>query len=753
MAKQQRIGVYGSGIKPTGIDSGAAGKMRALAGLGQVMSDVGIAIAKPIIVTKRAEEGAQAAEEAFKTGGEVKQLSAAKWGASQFRSAAEQKTAELRSAAEQKTAELTRNAEKIYRSELSTESAQTMAGFAEQFKDNPVGFNDAVENYIKGTVSAITDPVLAADINDRLTRTALSTGQKIQSAFEVKQANKGIVTLGNNISSKTRQANRLAREGNADGAAAILEDISADQDSLADLSPKFKAQLQDEKRKVKNGLYENKISGELDAIADDPEQGISAAYAKLDELQGKVPKGYDPAEWDAFIQTAQTDLGRTNSRVQSAAAAATKQAEKDASNYVSSVSAGFVVSEEETAAVMAGVAGTKYEDAVVKAQEIAQYSLATSAERAELRAGAEALGLDGIDMLAAMQKQEDFINQAVQADAYGFAVRQGIVEEVNFDPLLLQDDIDTPVDEYAANQANFQKRIEQSAVLSEQYGYTVSPLSAPEARILTNALPGLIRSQKIAVAKLFKDAPGVWGQIAGKGEGSYAQLSALGNDNVMNVAFDGQDRIKAGTVKAIKIDDFRKDFVEETGNVFGPDDSASAMQAAVDYYYGSVELGSDVYDSGKFRQAVQAVTGGIKKVRGVKTQLPEGVDASQLEEYFNNMTQEQYAKAGGVDVFYNEVQFEGGGLSGDNVITVQRNKALDAVHQGTIKAVPGQGKYIIIDPQTNMFIPGPDGISPFEFTVSSADISAMKAERNARINRFARSPVSGAGVPIMDIQP
>ena len=354
--RQQRIDVYG-GFTPTGVDRTAGDKMRALAGLGQQITESTLAIGRPMIEAKRAEEGAEAAEQAFETGAEVKQINAAKFGASQFRAAAEQKTAELQ-----------RNAEKIYRSELSTESAQKMAGFADQFKDDPIGFNAAAENYVKGTVSAITDPVLAADINDKLTRTALATGQKIQSAFEVKQTNENIVTLGNNISSQIREANRLAREGDAEGAAVILENISNDQDSLADISPKFKAQVQDEKRKVKNGLYENKISGELDAIADDPEQGISAAYAKLDELQGKVPKGYDPAEWDAFIQNTQTDLGRTNSRIQSAAAAATKKAEQDATNYVASVSAGFVVSEEETATVLAGVAGTKYEDAVVKAQ-------------------------------------------------------------------------------------------------------------------------------------------------------------------------------------------------------------------------------------------------------------------------------------------------------------------------------------------------------------------------------------------------
>ena len=742
MAKQQRIGFYGK-FTPTALDTSESDKMRALAGLGQTMKGAALAIGKPMVEAKRAEEGAQAAEEAFKAGKEVKPMAAYKFGSAQYQAAAEQKTAELK-----------RNAEKIYRSELSTESAQTMAGFADQFKDDPLGFNDAAENYIKGTVSAITDPVLAADINDKLTRSALATGQNIQSAFETKQTNENIVTLGNNISSNIREANRLSRAGRADEAAAMLENISADQDSLADISPKFKAQLQEEKRKVKNGLYENRLSGELDKLAD--EEGVSAAYAKLDDLQGKVPKGYDPAEWDAFIQSAQTDLGRTKSRIQSAAAAATKKAEQDATNYVASVSAGFVVSEEETAAVMAGVAGTKYEDAVKQAQEIAQYSLATAEERAELRAGAEALGLDGIQMLEAMNEQEARINRAVQADAYGFAVRQGIVEEVEFDPLLLQDDPATPENEYLANQENFKKRIEQSAVLTEQYGYAISPLSAPEARTLTNALPNLDRAQKIALADVFKAAPGIWGQIASKGAGSYAQLSALGNKDVMNVAFNGQDRMATSPplVKPLRAEDYRADFIEAVGNVYGPEDSESTMQAALDYYYGTVDLGSEVYDRGKFKDAIQAVTGGIRKVRGVLTQLPEGIEASDLEMYFDNMTAEDLLEAG-LESTVAEEDVIGASLMFPFVTREAEtvNKTLEAVHNGTIKAVPGENTYIITDPDTGFAIPGPDGITPFEFTIKQSDISKMQAKRNALINTYARSGISGAGVPIADVRP
>jgi len=742
---QERIGYYGK-FTPTSLDTSAADKMRALAGLGETVANTALAIGKPIAAREGAKRGAQEAEEA-RTVDEAGNITYAPVKERVFGYGSEAQN----QAAAAKTAELKRNDEAVYRSNVSAQSTQILSTFATEYKDDPVMFQQVANNYISGTLGAIKDPVLAADMNDFLTRSAFSSQQRIQSAYEVKKTNENIVTIGDNIDAGIREANRLARAGDAEGAATQLQKVNADQDSLAAISPKFAAQITNSKRQVKNGLYENKVTGELDRLAET--DGISAAFSRLDELQKKVPKGYDPAEWDAFVSNAQTSLGRTKSRVESAQAAATKEAQQKADNYVKSVRNGFVVDEGETAAVMAGVAGTKFEEQVLQAQEIAKYSLSTASERAKLRSAAESLGLEGIEILEAMQDQEGRINSAVQADAYGFAVRQGIVEEVEFDPLLLQDDPNTPEDEYIQNQANFQKRIQQSAVLSEQYGYAISPLSTPEARMLTDILPSLDHKQKISLAGIFKDTRGVWGQIAKEGAGSFAQLSALGNEQVMNIAFKGQDEVAAGRVKPIKMDDYRKDFVEATGNVYGADDSDTVMQAAVDYYYGSVELGSDVYDSRKFKEAIQAVTGGIEKVRGVITQLPEGVDASGLEDYFNNMTQEQFEQAGGVDSLYTETQFEGGGLTGNKVVEVTRNKALEAVHQGTIKAVPGKNKYIIIDPVTGSALFGPNSIDPLEFTIDQSDVSAMKAATNARINRYARSPISGSGVPIMDIQP
>lgn len=87
MAKQQRIGFYGK-FTPTAIDTSEADKMRALAGLGQDISQTALAIGKPMIEAKRAEEGIEAAQEALETGGEVEKIAAYKIGASQYNAAA-----------------------------------------------------------------------------------------------------------------------------------------------------------------------------------------------------------------------------------------------------------------------------------------------------------------------------------------------------------------------------------------------------------------------------------------------------------------------------------------------------------------------------------------------------------------------------------------------------------------------------------------------------------------------------------------
>jgi len=101
--RQQRIGIYGK-FTPTALDTSGADKMRALAGLGQTIADTSLSIAKPMVQAERAEQGAQAAEDAARdpvTGEvlETPKMAGYKIGASQFESAAQQKVNQIDAAA------------------------------------------------------------------------------------------------------------------------------------------------------------------------------------------------------------------------------------------------------------------------------------------------------------------------------------------------------------------------------------------------------------------------------------------------------------------------------------------------------------------------------------------------------------------------------------------------------------------------------------------------------------------------------
>ena len=146
--RQQRIDVYG-GFTPTGVDRTAGDKMRALAGLGQTMEEATLAIGKPIIEAKRAEEGAQAAEDAARdpvTGEvlEVPTMNAAKFGSSQFGAAAQKRANEIDAAAVS-----------TYKTNLLLDIEKNMSNLSSANSSNTSRFDFVSENYKKGLLKNV----------------------------------------------------------------------------------------------------------------------------------------------------------------------------------------------------------------------------------------------------------------------------------------------------------------------------------------------------------------------------------------------------------------------------------------------------------------------------------------------------------------------------------------------------------------------------------------------------------------------
>ena len=139
--RQQKIDIYG-GFTPSNIDSGQQAKMRALAGLGETVADLGVAIAKPIIVSERVKEAKIASAEAGtidpETGelrGPAKELSAFSWGAAQANA-------------------VMRN---TYEANVSVEMNNIVDSAATEFPDDIVGYQNKVQSAMKGLIGAMPE--------------------------------------------------------------------------------------------------------------------------------------------------------------------------------------------------------------------------------------------------------------------------------------------------------------------------------------------------------------------------------------------------------------------------------------------------------------------------------------------------------------------------------------------------------------------------------------------------------------------
>jgi hypothetical protein len=209
--RQQRIDVYG-GFTPTGVDRTAGDKMRALAGLGQQMMESTLAIGRPIIEAKRAEEGAQAAEDAARdpvTGEvlEVPTMNAAKFGSSQFKAAAQQKVNQLDAIAIAN-----------YKAKTSIEIDQTIKGIADQFPSDSKQFSNSIEGALKGLQSSI--PANAApslmDYAYRQSQSTLASIEKLEFKNNVANMKADAVSQQNNVETSILQAIEEGKPGEAE---------------------------------------------------------------------------------------------------------------------------------------------------------------------------------------------------------------------------------------------------------------------------------------------------------------------------------------------------------------------------------------------------------------------------------------------------------------------------------------------------------------------------------------------------------
>lgn len=670
---------------PTGVDDSEARKLQALAGVGKQVMNLAVGVGKAKREQEAAGEAVQAAEEARTvdpvtgevTYGEVEKRGAFKFGSSQFNQA-------LNS---------------TVRSQREQDSRAKITEYKETYKDDPTGFQNATDGYLKGLLESAPEemrPTIRQDVSNRI----LTAQTTINTNFQTKQKETSIKLHTGNIDDGVTEATRLARMGDVSGLAVEQQSVYASIDARALVDENFDPVAA--KKTFDNLVNEQSELHKINAMFDENPEN---AYAYVDSLRGKIPEGVDPASWKKFTDSAQTELGKreTANKIKNK-----RQAQQDR-EYVDGVVAQIGMGTADPEDVQKAITmseGTDQAKNIRDAQEVSQYVVKSSVERQALRNSAEELGTEGAELLVKMEAQEYKIQQALVKDPMGLALSQGVVDLGDFNAL-------NPTPE------SVELAKEQAAIASEHYGVQVPILTASQTTQLIEYFNSedITAEEQASISRVYGADSGIWSQFSEKNAGVYSQGATHPNATVSTGIFKGNDRLKKGIVSVTGEDKTSAldKFYDYIGTDTIPDaDAKDLFDASVAYYASTVGQGAK-YDSDAFESAVKTVTGNVESVRGFKTLLPEGITEDQMDFYFDNMTMDDYLLAKGIDVTKDDTSVE---------MYSKLFSELELINgSGRIRAVKGNS-YVIETPSGTSLYDKNGKI--IEFTIDSNSISRMR---------------------------
>jgi hypothetical protein len=450
------------------------------------------------------------------------------------------------------------------------------------------------------------------------------------------------------------------------------------------------------RNKLESGLLKAEFQPDIEAA------NHTEAYKKLRDFDR--PASFTPGEWESFKATAAAEIGRDQSIYNASKKVADQNAKKALQDYTTAVSLGWEVSAEQTAEVERQVAGTPLEKELESTQRLAQYSLMPTSQRQKILSEADTGALEDASEYQKLLVTEQNIQKELVKDPLAFGNRQGIVALDTFDPF---------------SPESLTSRLSQAEIAAAHYGVPVPPITDNEAQTLSDQITGMTVPEKIALAETLQQAPEIWGTIAGKNQAVFSQAGAIGDRNIMQRVFEGQEAIALKTVQSPSARDYLSEFEDYVGNVYGLEDKAATRDAALAYYAATQTPGED-FDKDLFIASIEAVTGGISDINGYKTQLPRGVDSDTFDDF--------------IDAIDQEFIDENGGLGYIDPVTGQRRPYPETYINDVIKnsqvTNKNNSEYLFTN-GSSVFVRMDNG-QPFTFSYDDTVLAREKANKAAR---------------------
>lgn len=670
MAKE--IKYYGQ-LRPTGVDNSTARRFEALAGLAGTVQDA-----------------------AFRYGAEKAQREGEREGLTSGQAAAVEgqpleKREGLLSAFSIKDNAYNDALESAYLSQVSVDAQEQIARVAAQ---NP---ND-VEAFKKAAAQARVG--IATGVDQNYKDIVGATLDNVINSYETKvfaqQAARGR-TLANesrlsNIDTLGRTAAQLSRDGDVLQSDAAVLEASSILDSMVATGDLTQSQAEAIYQPIVREAREQQLKHDLLNKVD--ADNFDEAFKALDELE--ATSEFTPDQFDAFKANASSMLSREKSIRDASRATIEKQETAKVNAYIDAVSLGVDIDPVQKAEVSAIVDGTDAQPLFDRANTVAAFSLLPSSNRTEALQLAEdaAENLENVDDYAALLTAQAQINKRLSEDPFAFGAAQGLI-----DP--------EPLD--VASPEAMTARLEQAELLSNHYGVSVPPMTDAEISQVSAGIPGMTVDEKIALARTMSVAPQMWGELAKKNQQVFAQVGAIGNLDTQRTVFEGQARIEGKLVVAPSREDYLSGFEDYVGGVYGADDKASTLQAALAHYAGT-QVPGEAFDSGIFKESLRAVAGNINDVNGFKTALPTGVDSDQFERFVENIDEAYIESIGGV-----------ANVSASDAPLIIRNSRIYA---------RGENSYVVMVDGKQALMK-PDG-TPLIISYSTETASTLNARAQAR---------------------
>ncbi len=547
--------------------------------------------------------------------------------------------------------------ETAYLASLGNDIKEGISAIESENSDNIIQFNEKVNGYVNGVLKGV-DPSIQKQVAGFIDGQVSNSRTRVHGRNIKKNKSDALAISSQAVTTFSNDAASLAREGNFIGAAESAIQAYTIIDGMVEAGDLSVDRASVMKREINREMTEQTKRKEFDDII--TKDGFEVAFTKLEEDSKKVPKGWTPDEWDTYTSSQQTDINRQRAKYNAKLEAINKEASKALRQYEAAVSLGFEVGQQEKTRVKELVAGTSQQEQFDRINRIAAFSLLPIDERRVKLKELETGNLDDVADLTAMLRANNEINKAAITDGYSLGVRQGLINEISFDP---------------SDPLSFSLKADQAETLSEHYGVSVSPLTDGEANSLSANIDKMTVAEKVQLANTLNSSPAVWAQISPKNQQVFPMAGASGDNVLMATVFKGQELLSSKLVTAAKPSEYLSVSDKYLADVYGIQDKAAIIETAK-AHYAATAGNTDMLDEEAWKTSLNAVTGGIGDVNGNKVELPRGVDEDTFEDFISNYSASQVDALGGVLGFTKE-------------------QAANVIQDGIIKSV-GANKYIVM---------------------------------------------------------